>query len=897
MNRLLLLITLWLSISLPLSAQIEKIELQQNSANAQVEDIVIVFKMHFDIGYTDWAESVLQKYSTSMIDCTLESLQQTAALPESDRFVWTLPGWPMKYILDNASPAHKPIIEQALRSGRLAPHALPFTFETESSDLETLVRSMSFTSDINRRYRRPLARGAKLTDVPSHSWILPTLLTHAGVNILHIGCNPGSKSPDVPTLFWWEGPDGSRLLTFNWAEYYGSGVMPPKSWKHKTWLAMIHTHENTGAPTAAEVEAVLKEAHQKAPNARVRIGQIEDFYDLLMKENPQLPVVRGDMPDTWIHGYMSMPREVKINKKMQRTIYNEETLNSLLADWTGMSQSISKYIDTAVEQSILFDEHTFGLALSHGQGGLWQYGDDFVTDRADGAYDFIEESWYEKGHHVHAAQQAVVPPLRRDLQALATSIAVTGKRVVVYNPLPWERSGVVSFHMDVYQKNFDVAALRDEVSGNIVPADNRQTHLAFFADNVPPLGYKTYTIIENADYKHSADISISKQDAVIENRYFKIHINRTNGSLLSAFDKINRKEMVKQDTEYGFGEYIHEKYGNDDADRYNSAYVKDGHHGWADPEMVRPHHPLLNSQTLTGKVSHIGYDLSDIAATATAFCTADDGEEYIIMYRLYDNAPYIEITWSTTNKKASMQAEGGWLAFPFNVDNAEFRVGRIGAIVNPKTEFVKSTNHDYFFLNTGMAVLDNNNSGFGINSPNAPGVSLQRMGLTHFSSQFAPQEPNVFVNLYNTQWGTNFTEYIEGSLSAKLYIWAIDRYNNEPSLITPVEETRTPLMGVFADTDKAGNLPASASGLKISQKGVLVTAYKKSENGNPGILRLWEQAGNDGKCIITLPSNARYTLAQPCNLRNEPTSDPIPIKNGILTLQTKAYQPISLLLR
>ena len=230
MRRLLLMMVgLW-CLSLTAVSQIAKVELDKGSDESSVEDIVIVFKMHFDIGYTDWAESVLQKYSTTMMDRTLESLEQTARLPKADQFVWTLPGWPMKYILEHTPADGKGKIERALREGRLAPHALPFTLETESSDLETLVRGMSYTTAIDRQYGRPLARGAKQTDVPSHSWVLPTLLTHAGVKFLHIGCNPGSASPDVPTLFWWEGPDGARRLTLNWAEYSGSGVMPPKNW-------------------------------------------------------------------------------------------------------------------------------------------------------------------------------------------------------------------------------------------------------------------------------------------------------------------------------------------------------------------------------------------------------------------------------------------------------------------------------------------------------------------------------------------------------------------------------------------------------------------------------------------------------------------------------------------
>ena len=81
---------------------------------------------------------------------------------------------------------------------------------------------------MNSSYHLPPARDAKLTDVPSHSRVLPTVLKNAGVDFLHLGCNPGSASPQVPTLFWWQGPDGSRLLTFYRAEYYGSGILPPE---------------------------------------------------------------------------------------------------------------------------------------------------------------------------------------------------------------------------------------------------------------------------------------------------------------------------------------------------------------------------------------------------------------------------------------------------------------------------------------------------------------------------------------------------------------------------------------------------------------------------------------------------------------------------------------------
>lgn len=891
-KKMLLFLGLWMSVY-SADGQIAAVDLSKGADKASVEDIVIVFKMHFDIGYTDWAESILQRYTTSMLDETMSSIERTGVLPAQEQFVWTLPGWPMKYILENSTPSRRVAVEQALRNGRLTPHALPITYETESSDLETLVRGMSFTSDINRKYGQPLSRSAKLTDVPSHSWVLPTLLTNAGVDILHIGCNPGSISPDVPTLFWWEGADGSRLLTFNWAEYYGSGVMPPKGWRHKTWLAMIHTHENTGAPSPEEVAAVLKEAREKAPNARVKIGKMEDFYDLLMKESPDLPVIKGDMPDTWIHGYMSMPREVKINKSVQRLIYNAETLNALLPQWGIESSDIASYVDQAIEQSILFDEHTFGLALSHGNQGRWSYGEEFSLKRAHGEYDFIEGSWYEKGNRVHKAHQLILPSLRKDLKRLAEGVNVEGRRVVVYNPLAWERSGVVSFHMGIYQKDFKVTGLKDESTGEILPVENDYNLLTFFAKEIPSLGYKTYTVL--TDKRPEVSVNLRKDEAgrVIENSYFKLTLSGENGALISVWDKKRGREMVDANSQYGFGEYLNEKFGKEDIDRYNASYVKPGAHNWADDEMGRPDNAQLHHSMQRGATYKTTCNLTDVSVSATSFCRMASGEEYTITYTLFEESPYIELCWGMSNKKADPQPEAGWIAFPFKVSKPTFHLGRTGAVVSP-SDFVKNSNHDYFFLNTGMAVVDKSGSGFGLNTPNAPGVSLDRPGLFRFSREFEPQQPNVFVNLYNTQWGTNFTEWIEGGISAKIYLWSVDDYANEESLITPVEQTRVPLMAVYAHGER-GEAPLSAQGIALSRKGVLVTGFGQQMDGGV-LLRLWEQAGKGGVCTINL-KNDKYKSAWLCNLRGETFGEPIAIKNGVFSVNVDSYKPVSLILK
>lgn len=902
MKRALMIVLSCLLAQFAASGQIAAVQTSKNAGAGEVKDIIIVFKMHFDIGYTDWSEAILQKYSTTMMDQTLNSIRETSSLPEGEQFVWTVPGWPVKYILENSTPDVRQEVTDALQSGRFAVHSLPFTIETESSDLETVTRGMRFSSDLCRLAGRPLPRDAKMTDVPSHSWVIPTILSNAGVKILHIGCNSGSASPDVPTVFWWEGPDGSRLLTFNWAEYYGSGVMPPADWPFKTWLAVIHTHENTGAPTPEEVAAVLAEAHEKAPDANIRIGRIEDFYDALMAENPHIPVVKGDMPDTWIHGYMSDPASVKTNKYLQRAIYQVQALDKSLDDMGLNTVDCNRYVNKAIEECLLFDEHTFGLALSHGHQAGWQYGDEFRISRAKGDYDFIEESWYEKSVHTHKAKHNVIPVLRRSMKLLADSVGLEGRRIVVYNQLPWKRSGEVSLPSEVYMKDFTACALKDAVTGEIIPVDDRGNIFTFYASSVPAMGYKTYSVLTDKE----ADMSVNKPSfyvdtlaGVLENTFFRVEIDKSNGSLRSVFDKKRKREIRDKDSDYGFGEYVHEMFGNDEIRRYNDSYVREGQHFWADREMCRPENESLTYSCRRGKVSRIRYDISDVAVSATAFCHIGDGsgmntEEYMITYTLDGHSPYLKVNWYSDVFPSVPNPEGGWLAFPFDVRNPEFHLWRPGAVVNPAKDYIASTNHNYCFVNTGLAVTGRKGEGYGLNSPHAPGVSLGRPGLFRFEKDYVPDNSNVFVNLYNNQWGTNFTEWIREKSSATVYIWSIDDYDNESSLVTPVEETRSRMFAKYSDA-KGGRLPVSADGIRVSERGILLTTYCDNPDGDGTLLRLWEQSGKDRECTVYLPEGV-YSKGVSCNLRGERTGEEFDITGNRLDVSIRANAPLSVIL-
>lgn len=866
--------------------------LAQTNTN-QVKEVIVVFKTHFDIGYTDWSDNVRYNYANSMIKSALNTVDQSKSLPKDQQFKWTISGWPMKEILSKAKPDVKLRVEQAIKNGNFLVHALPFSIETESSDLEALVQSLGYASKISREAGLPLPIDAKMSDVPSHSWIMPTLLNNAGAKFLHIGCNPASRSPEVPLLFWWEGPDKSKLMTFYYGEYYGTSPAPPKDWPHKTWLAVIQTNDNHGAPTYEEYRAAVTNVEKLNPGAKVRVGSMADFYKTIIKENPKLITVKGDMPDTWIHGYMSMPREMKSSRMLSKSTFNLEAFSTLSSIWGRKAEEpIHTIVNESIENINLFDEHTWGLAMSHGHSAYWAYGKEFEKLRAKGYYDDIEYSWKEKGNYITNAEKLILPTFNRELKRLAAAVNVEGNRIVVYNPLPWERSDMVTVQTYSDFKK----SLKNVATGEIVPIIKNKNILQFQANHIPAMGYTTFIPTDEVAATAKPNLSFDAEQSIIENQFFKITFDKESGTIKSLIDKKSNKEMVNANADFKFGQYVYERFAKTQTDKYAKDYIKAGWN-WAYAELGRINLDETAYKKASGKNAEIEFSKDALSVTATMTFKGDTdlNHNYSMVFTLYKNKPAVEVIWSINGKPADAWPEGGWISFPFNIENAKFKLGRLGAVVDPTKDFVKGTNLDYGFISTGVGVLDKNNQGFGLTSPDAPGVSLDRPGLWKYSTDFVPQKGNVFFNLYNNQWSTNFTEWVEGSWTAKFYIWSIDNYADGNSIVTPSEEIRNPLMVSYTG-GAAGKQATSLKGISVSEKGVLITFFGKNRDGKGDIIRLWEQNGKTNSCTVTLPVGSNYKSVQACNLRGEKIGGVISIKNNSFEVKLNANQPASFIL-
>jgi alpha-mannosidase len=881
----------------------DKIARTQASTNAM--HFVLVMKSHFDIGYSALARDVEHEYRTTMIDRALETMEQNAktAAP-GEQFVWTIPGWPMQTILwEGQNPERRRRVEEALKQGHLVIHALPYTIETGSADVETLARCFIYSSRIARQYGLPLPNDAKMTDVPGHDWIIPTLLRHAGVKFFHLGANPTNIQLKQPRLFWWEGPDGSRVLTM-FSSGYDSGLLPPADWPHRTWLAMVMGGDNEGPPNAASVRGWIAQIKEKFPNAKITVGRMEDFADSLLAENPTLPVVRGNVSDSWIHGLASSPNAMKTLANARPKLFALESLRTLDIARGIQVQPLPAAIAAGYDNSLRWSEHTWGLANQHFVPGL--HGSAFQKAYAAGLppnYEHMIKSWKEHDQFAFGVEDGVEPKLEAELHTLAENVNVAGLRIVVFNPLPWPRDGVVDFAFPFMGSIAGMTAVKSVPDGALLALQTwgGQSHRngRFVARQVPPLGYQTYVV--TSDRPAETALAGDAPSATMENKWFKITFDPARGCVASIVEKATGKELVDSQAAHGFGQYLYQQFDRSECDAYIKSYIL--------PSYLGSHGPITaKSAYVPATAKHVDYspanlsleiERSGFAITGTLIpVLPENGSPHTagLAVTLYDNLPVIDLKLNLINHPATENPEAGWLCLPFAIENPEFRLRTPGAITDPAKDMIEGGNFAFFWTQGGASVCDREGHGVGLCSPDAPALSLGEPGSYKFSGVWRNPKSSVYVHLYNNQWNTNFRSFWTGDFSARVRLWLIDKYDAGKDLVAPSEETLAPLLAGLCNY-KPGNLPPTLASLAVSRPGVRITAFGPNPDGEGTLLRLWELGGASGSVTVTLPPELKFSNAQPINLRGANLGLPVAITDQRMTFHLGTFAPASFVLR
>jgi len=382
----------------------------------QPESVVLVFKTHLDVGFTESAAKVRHDYINWQIFSALGV--DTAVREEGLNFTWTLPSWVVWEALERHQGKRLAQLEAGIATGALAWHALPFTTHTEYLDASLFEFGISMARRLDERFGiRTIA--AKMTDVPGHTIAMVPLLVRHDVRFLHIGVNGACPKPDVPELFRWQAASGEEVMVL-YSHGYAADHLHPEG---RSYLAFQMYGDNMEIASAEEVRAWFKGLRERFPKAEIKFGRLDDHAAALESIRDTLPVVTREIGDSWIHGVGSDPWKTARFRELSR----------LRREWlqSGKLAPVGKsYVDFS-KNLLLVGEHTWSIShvpmLAEETATLNNPA--FHQSRHSGLYQTVEASFYEQRDYLERAVEsladtAVYREARDVLDAPAPSLAL-----------------------------------------------------------------------------------------------------------------------------------------------------------------------------------------------------------------------------------------------------------------------------------------------------------------------------------------------------------------------------------------------------------------------------------------------------------------------------------------
>ncbi|MEI7731861.1 MAG: DUF5054 domain-containing protein [Verrucomicrobiota bacterium] len=454
---------------------------QEQSVDDGVEKVLVIFKTHLDLGFTDLASAVIKTYVEQFIPRVLSLREQIEREHQPDRYVWTTGSWLIYRYLEEASPENRRRMERAILAGDLVWHGLPFSMETELMDRSVFRLGMAFSERLDRRFGRKTIAG-KITDVPGHTRGIVPVMAEAGLELLHIGANDGSAELDVPPLFLWKSPEGSDLMVMYQHSYGGVAVLPGG----RTAVSINFTWDNLGPHTAAEITKIYAVLRTRFPKAQVFASDLNALAAEVRSLRPRLPVVTQELGDTWLWATSSDPLLMARFREISR----------LRSEWIAQGRlSANDDVDLAFGKHFLcVPEHTFGTKAVHSHPDIYEMAA-FRASRNLPEFRFMEQSWADKRANIDRAGGALPAELA----------AEAGARLKSLSPVRTERDRLRK--LDSPSEKLETKHFRigfDEKTGAIRFLEHRASRRQW-AGSAHSLGLLSYQTFSPPDFNRFLD--------------------------------------------------------------------------------------------------------------------------------------------------------------------------------------------------------------------------------------------------------------------------------------------------------------------------------------------------------------------------------------------------------
>lgn len=847
--------------------------------------ILVVPHEHLDIGFTDYREKVAELQSQS-IDGVLD------LLPEYPQFRWTMDGsWVAEQFLAGRSPERTQQFLDAIRAGKIVLPPQYANQHTGVASLEGLTRSLYYSHDLAKRYGLPVG-AANITDVPSYSWSYASILHDAGIRYLAAGSNSwrapvllegrwNEKSP-----FYWEGPDGGRVLMWYSRAYLQLASMfgtPPttaavkdalpvflQAYARKSYVAdsviLFGSQLENTALDRGQVTLPAEWAEQYA-YPRLEFSTFKDAMSSIEQQfGGDIPTYRGDFGPYWEDGFTSDAWATAKHRANQQRFLNAETIGTIPSLLNPALRPDASLMRDAWRNSLLFDEHTWTAAGATAQPES----------------DQTVRQWAAKRAQVVRAGNDLTASIDRSFAQLEAGIKPKDTSLIVFNSLNWPRGGWLETDLPEGRQIVDPATgaavpeqvLRVEKGTPLPGFGGRLLRVRYRVDDVPAVGYKLLSVVDGRTKLATAQVE--KQGDVLENRFYRVTLDAASGSIRSIRDKQLNRDLVDAGSPYRFGSYLYVTGADTMPD--NSLYRYGA--GLPLPDLT-PH------SASNGRIVAIEHGADTESATMTS--SAPNTPSIITVVTLPNDAKRIEISIAL-KKIATLHREAAYIAFPFAVERPKFAYDTQNGWVDPAKDELEGGSREWYAVQH-WATVRSDGVAAGVIPIDAPMVAFGDIVRGAWPKEFKPRSATIFSWLMSNYWSTNFKSSQGGEDTFRYVV--MDAAKFDPAQWTRSGwERMTPLESDAVPASPSPDGIHSASFLSINNANVVMSAWKRAEDGNGSIVRLTEIAGLAETVHLRTP-HLVVEKAWRCSLLEE-CGEELPVVDGGVVMKLKPFEIVTL---
>jgi alpha-mannosidase len=690
-----------------------------------------------------------------------------------------------------------------------------------------------------------------------YNWNMPQLYKQSGIDSFitqKLWWNDTTVFPHF--LFHWQGVDGSTILTY----------MPPLSYASELELKEVANGVSKYEATTGLKESLILYGlgdHGGGPNREI-LDRVRGYGKLALAPR-------------FIHTTPSPFLQQKRREKLDLPLWKDE-LYLEYHQGTFTTQGAVKKNTRRTEALLSATEKLCAIA--------WLLGDGYPGEE-------LEQSWKSAltlQFHDILPGSSITPVyrdaletfkrVRNDLKwieerALARIAAavdtskVNGTPLIVFNPLSWERSDVVTI-----RHARGGLELLDE-AGRGVPfeyedaAVGGEAEITFIARDVPPLGFRVYSLAPVPEGCVPLSFELGpviggSEKHVLENKSLRVEIDPDSGNLKSIFDKRLGREFVAP------GEQANKLWVYEDRpenwDAWNIGYTG---RGWelnqADKVELVSDGPVKTVYRV--EKSFLGISKERYYPTEnfpSSFFT-----QYITLYKDLDRLDIrTEADWWEDH--VSLKA-----CFPVAVtaDKAFYEIpfAAIGRTTHFETLWEKARYEvpalrwaDLSDEKGGIALLNDCKYGYDIHG------SVMKLSLLR-----SPTWPDPLADR-----GRHEFTY---SLYPHAGSWS------ESQVVRRGQELNQPLLARALERPFPGNrpLPGTYSFFSVEGPGVILDAVKLAEDGSGLVFRLYEANGQAEKAVLRFFRKPKRAVSTDL-LENE--ISPLAVKEGRLELPFRAFE-------